>query len=542
MNKKRDAASPNEGAGKKSNVKSNPPSPSTQPQGFLSKLWAATSNNVVSQDSGEESSSDESTQSVHSEIRVSATSNTPREMVSYAQATNTSQDARRIDSPSENNQRGDSKPNENLPIPSKKWTLPKYSVETDGPIRQRLEVEFRTLNGKPFKGTITPKESKHEIFHKILGFEYSNFYGARPAWKNGPTITFTFCEPTNVDDLAHIQDFTYERHLKVGQENVIETIGCHIKGLRGRQEDGAGWEPFQENWVRIVKIEGCEYQVSEIQIKAWLSHYGELLSPIVEDCFEDSDIEEGVNAMGIYSVKMRLKMEIPQVLPMCGKRVKIYYKGIDKLCTKCFGKHPRRVCKQEKVPWIEYVEEFVAKNADIPPMAYGRWTEILAREKKDLNVNHQGQQSETRENNDQSTNNRSQNYIADEEDEPSVVILRKDVTTSVQSTSTREVEKKKAGTSYPSKEDFIVTQNLTQQASSMEELIEPFPGDYDVPVDDDDMEKMIEAMTKSGMRFKEAEQVIKNRKKDYNDAIKKYKAEMKKKMPKKDTRKTKPKK
>ena len=74
----------------------------------------------------------------------------------------------------------------------------------------------------------------------------------------------------------------------------------------------------------------------------------------------------------------------------------------------------------------------------------------------------------------------------------------------------------------------------------MEELIEPFPGDYDVPVDDDDMEKMIEAMTKSGMRFKEAEQVIKNRKKDYNDAIKKYKAEMKKKMPKKDTRKTKP--
>ena len=236
-------------------------------------------------------------------------------------------------------------------------------------------------------------------------------------------------------------------------------------------------------------------------------------------------------------------MEIPQVLPMCGKRVKIYYKGIDKLCTKCFGKHPRRVCKQEKVPWIEYVEEFVAKNADIPPIAYGRWTEILAREKKDLNENHQGQQSETRENNDQSTNNRSQNYyIADEEDEPSVVILRKDVTTSVQSTSTREVEKKKAGTSYPSKEDFIVTQNLTQQASSMEELIEPFPGDYDVPVDDDDMEKMIEAMTKSGMRFKEAEQVIKNRKKDYNDAIKKYKAEMKKKMPKKDTRKTKPKK
>ena len=177
MNKKRDAASPNEGAGKKLNVKSNLPSPRTQPQGFLSKLWAAKSNNVVSQDSGEESSSDESTQSVHSEKRVSASSNTPREMVSYAQAANTSQDARRSDSPFENNQRGDSKPNENLPIPSKKWTLPKYSVETDGPIRQRLEVEFRTLNGKPFKGTITLKESKHEIFHKILGFEYSNFYG-----------------------------------------------------------------------------------------------------------------------------------------------------------------------------------------------------------------------------------------------------------------------------------------------------------------------------------------------------------------------------
>jgi hypothetical protein len=57
----------------------------------------------------------------------------------------------------------------------------------------------------------------------------------------------------------------------------------------------------------------------------------EILSPIVENCFNDSETNEGVNALGTYYKKMKLCKELPKVLPMCGKTVKIYYKRISTL-------------------------------------------------------------------------------------------------------------------------------------------------------------------------------------------------------------------
>ena len=88
--------------------------------------------------------------------------------------------------------------------------------------------------------------------------------------------------------------------------------------------------------MRVVKIEGTDYQVTTDQILSWLSLYGEILSPIIEDCFEDpedegEDGQDGVNATGTLTVKMCLKKEIPQLLPMLGKWVSIYYRGIRKL-------------------------------------------------------------------------------------------------------------------------------------------------------------------------------------------------------------------
>ena len=44
----------------------------------------------------------------------------------------------------------------------------------------------------------------------------SNFYGAKPGWKGYPTITFTFVEPTNVDDLHKFRYFEFERETRVG--------------------------------------------------------------------------------------------------------------------------------------------------------------------------------------------------------------------------------------------------------------------------------------------------------------------------------------
>ena len=86
-------------------------------------------------------------------------------------------------------------------------------------------------------------------------------------------------------------------------------------------------------------------------LKILLSLSGYVVSDIVEDLFLDDPKNEtspkintdgestGTNHTGNYSVLMKLDTNIPQLLPMAGRRVKIYYRGVKRLCTRCFEKH-----------------------------------------------------------------------------------------------------------------------------------------------------------------------------------------------------------
>ena len=62
---------------------------------------------------------------------------------------------------------------------------------------------------------------------------------------------------------------------------------------------------------------------------------------------------------------------------MWGKRIRIYHRGVKKLCSNCFGTHPRRNCRSDKVPWTRYVLNFMEKNPEIPPKLYGRWWKVI---------------------------------------------------------------------------------------------------------------------------------------------------------------------
>ena len=61
---------------------------------------------------------------------------------------------------------------------------------------------------------------------------------------------------------------------------------------------------FKQAWLRAV---------NKLQTIAWL-YYGKLLSPIVEDCFNDPVTVVGINALGTYSVKMKIEWDIPQYI------------------------------------------------------------------------------------------------------------------------------------------------------------------------------------------------------------------------------------
>ena len=69
--------------------------------------------------------------------------------------------------------------------------------------------------------------------------------------------------------------------------------------------------------------------------------------------------------------------KIPEWLPLDGLRIKIQHKGMQKLCSVCFGHHLRKDCNEEKVSWAEYVRKFRSENPDISDEFYGKWIEII---------------------------------------------------------------------------------------------------------------------------------------------------------------------
>ena len=69
-----------------------------------------------------------------------------------------------------------------------------------------------------------------------------------------------------------------------------------------------------------MTIDGCDYEVEEDEILGWLRLYGETFGRLRENIHQ-VDLPNS-------PVKMRLNAEIPQLLPMYGKKVTVTYKGV----------------------------------------------------------------------------------------------------------------------------------------------------------------------------------------------------------------------
>ena len=242
----------------------------------------------------------------------------------------------------------------------------------DGAYRDDFAIEFQQLNGKPFKGSITVKEARHDVFKNILGFNPALLHSIRPVFGGTPTIRFKLKEQINIDELTSVEYFDLERRVSTTRTDIIS---CRIMGIRGLQAapnyDGTS------NDVRWVKIENCEYLVEEEDILDWMRMYGEPLSLLGEDMLPDSDSEGGPLGNGTYSLKMKLVKDIPQFLPMHGRKIRIYFKNMTKMCTNCYGCHTRRQCTNERVPWIVYVRDFMKSNPDIGENFYGKWWDAV---------------------------------------------------------------------------------------------------------------------------------------------------------------------
>jgi hypothetical protein len=264
-----------------------------------------------------------------------------------------------------------------------------FVVQNNGAMREELEVALETLNGNPFRGTLTFLEAKHGIFGDCLGLggnNFNNFDGVRFAFKGCPVAIFKMKEAINVDELLAIQYFDFNRRSTRQGRAQVDTISCKIRGLRSSINKVQSRSPEatsaarQDDGTRAITIEGCDYRVPKEILINFLSCYGEVVSDVLEVVFNDN-LTGGGNRTGSYSVTVKLHCQLPQLAPIMGKKVSFNYRGVQKLCHKCFGPHPKKTCQSSKKLWMEYVDHFISLNPDVPDDCYGRWLDIINKAK-----------------------------------------------------------------------------------------------------------------------------------------------------------------
>ena len=249
----------------------------------------------------------------------------------------------------------------------------------DGPLRDNITVEIRQVNGVPFKGSLHFKEAKYGIFEKCLNLDPTIIHGLSFAYSDYPIVKYKLKHQIDIDALKPVEFFEYNRSYKVNGMDKTDVLQCKVKGIRNNYSNQIEDSDSDPN-IRWVKIEWIDYELEEHEILAWLEQFGETINHLTEEIYPDSDSEGDPTGNGTFTVKMKLHSPIPQLLPMWGKRIRIYYRGVQKLCPRCFGNHPRRNCKSEKRRWVDYVLEFMEHYQDIPNELYGRWYQVINEE------------------------------------------------------------------------------------------------------------------------------------------------------------------
>ena len=254
----------------------------------------------------------------------------------------------------------------------------------EGCMRDVLSVAVLSRNDEDYRGTVTYNEAKYEMFMKGMDLPEDLLHGIKIQFGKGPTVSFKLTEQIDVDTLSEVEFFEFERVVLSNGVERRETFKCRLKGVRQRRpaEDDSGRGPNieEERNVFNVRVIGCDYSVEEEEILEWLNMYGETFGRPHENFYYDPNPTAKPTGDGTYTIKMRIDRQIPQFLPMYGKKIRVEHRAIQILCTNCYGKHHRKVCKSEKVAWMDYVEEFMNKNPDVTNIMIGRWYDIAKEE------------------------------------------------------------------------------------------------------------------------------------------------------------------
>ena len=70
---------------------------------------------------------------------------------------------------------------------------------------------------------------------------------------------------------------------------------------------------------------------------------------------------------------MRLSKDLPNWVPMFGRKICLEYRGIRKQCNNCYGPHAKKFCRSERVGMENFVTGFRKKYPHVPESLYGKF-------------------------------------------------------------------------------------------------------------------------------------------------------------------------
>ena len=217
------------------------------------------------------------------------------------------------------------------------------------------------FNKKDFDGFITHTEAdliRKEI--KLVGNVHVTTFSRS---RDGKLfITFKLVSNLTLDEVQQSvkKHFCINKTSNTGHQDIICGEVVHPK----LEENFNQREHITEKETTEIKIEGCNYQLTEEEILTVLDSYGATEGEMEEVAIVTPDGEFGT---GTYLIKIKLDRIVPNIIPMYGLRIKVSHKKTKKQCSKCFGYH-KSSTKCERKPFTEFIDEFVEKYAPSFPV------------------------------------------------------------------------------------------------------------------------------------------------------------------------------
>jgi len=225
-----------------------------------------------------------------------------------------------------------------------------------------VSVEVTHCNGDKFWGPL-PDSVIRSIWTKNFNRDYKEIdvYNFKQVKKRCLQVNFELKKPMLMQDISPTSKFHFYYKTLTGTNLMFANIRDYDYKVKSAKAGD----------TVTVSVLRTASEVRSLQMKEWLNHFGTLIEPHWYD--KDS---EGLNT-GNFHVKLTLKFDIPEFLPMFGVKARIFYPGMKKQCSKCFRiGHFQKFCNKSKIDWLDYIERLLDTGI-YPRRLFGSWIEVL---------------------------------------------------------------------------------------------------------------------------------------------------------------------